>query len=242
MFFWCIVTELSLWSSSCKLLEWSQYINVKALSCKLLIFLLYWFAVIHPYEWTVIKLRWKVRIEKYSLFIFIHVVRNSSECMKFITGCFANLEIWWSKFNWLSNVTLRSFSNLVLEILFSLIFASELSFLLKSKWHSGLPFNPLFSNHSKTDFEDFTNWVITYSEVKYYFFLCSIVCYRLHSLQSLCHYEKETYLSLQKRNISDKNILNKSGPSIGHCGTPTTISNHELNCSFILSLCLRSVK
>ena len=48
------------------------------------------------------------------------------------------LEIWWLKFNWLSNVTPRSFSNLVLEILFSLIFASKLSFLLKSRWHLNL--------------------------------------------------------------------------------------------------------
>ena len=42
----CIVTELSLWSSSSISLEWSQYINLSFLSCKLLIFLfieLLWF-------------------------------------------------------------------------------------------------------------------------------------------------------------------------------------------------------
>ena len=76
------------------------------------------------------------------------------------------MEIWWLKFNWLSNVTTRRFSNLVLEILFSLIVASNLSFLLKSNWKlSGLSFNPLFSNHSTIDFEGFSNWLITFSGV-----------------------------------------------------------------------------
>ena len=49
-------------------------------------------------------------------------------------------------------------------------------------------------------------------------------------------------MSLQKRNISHKNILNKSGPNIDSCGTPTTISYHELNWSFISTLCSLSVK
>ena len=42
--------------------------------------------------------------------------------------------------------------------------------------------------------------------------------------------------------IFNKIILNKSGLSIDPCGTPATISSHELNWSFILNLCLRSVK
>ena len=39
IFFWCNVTELSPCSSYRKLLEWSQYINLSAISCKLLILL-----------------------------------------------------------------------------------------------------------------------------------------------------------------------------------------------------------
>ena len=58
------------------------------------------------------------------------------------------------------------FSNFVLEILCSLIFASKFTFLLKSKWHlSGFAVIPLFSNHSKMDIEDFSNWPITASGV-----------------------------------------------------------------------------
>ena len=57
------------------------------------------------------------------------------------------------------------------------------------------------------------------------FFLCSMVCHGLHRSSML----------LQKRNISHKNIFKKSGRSIGPCGTPTAISNHELNWSFILT-------
>ena len=60
--------------------------------------------MIHPYEGTVIKLRWKVRIEKYSSFIFLDAVGNSSECMKFIMAVLQILEIRWLKFSWLSNV------------------------------------------------------------------------------------------------------------------------------------------
>ena len=60
--------------------------------------------MIHPYEGTVIKLRWKVRIEKYSSFIFLDAVGNSSECMKFIMGVLQILEVRWLKFSWLSNV------------------------------------------------------------------------------------------------------------------------------------------
>ena len=134
------------------------------------------------------------------------------------------------KFNWLSNGSRRRFSHLVLKIVFSLILASKFYFLLKSKWHlSGLAFIPLFSNHSKMDVENFSNWFITSSRV----FLCSMLCYFLLSLQSLCHYKKET---------SHKNISNKSGLSIDPCVTLTTISTHELNWSFILTLYLRSVK
>ena len=41
-----------------------NYLNDhKALSCKAIDFFVYWFVGIHPYEWTVIKLRWKVRTE-----------------------------------------------------------------------------------------------------------------------------------------------------------------------------------
>ena len=75
-------------------------------------------------------------------------------------------------------------------------------FLHKSMWHFlGTVFIPLFPNHSKTDFEEFSDRLITSSGV-----FLSIKCYCLHSLQSLCHYEKEIY--------HKRNILNKSGPSI----------------------------
>ena len=46
--------------------------------------------MIHLYEGTIIKLRQKVLTEKYSSFKFIDVVGDPSDCMKFISGCFAN--------------------------------------------------------------------------------------------------------------------------------------------------------
>ena len=80
-----------------------------------------------------------------------------------------------------------------------------------------MAFIPLFSSHSKMDFEDFSNWLITSSGIfpKQYGVLSSA--------------ELAKPMSLQKRNISHKKILNESRPSVDSCDTPATISNHELN-------------
>ena len=143
------------------------------------------------------------------------------------------MEIWWLKFNWLLNVTPRTFSNLVLEILFSLIIASKFSFLLKSKYiRIAYRYIVYRDSLSCRYFQTIQIQVLKISQIKLLlpldFSLCNMVCYR-----SLCHYKKET---------SHKNILNESSPSIDLCGTPTTIFHHEMNWSFILTFCVRPVK
>ena len=115
---------------------------------------------------------------------------------------FANVEVWWLKFKWLSNVTPRPFSNLVLEVLFSLIFTSKLYFYIKACDTFWERFSfPYFQSIQKQILRIFLIDLLLPLE-----FFLSIKCYCLHSLQSLCHYEKEMY--------HKRNILNKSGPSI----------------------------
>ena len=102
----------------------------------------------------------------------------------------------------------------------------KICILLKSKWHvSGLPFIALFSNHSKRDFEDFSNWLVTYSGVFPMQYGLLLSAWLAKSV-------------ITKKETSHKNILNKSNHSIDPCGTPIKTSNHELIWSFILTLCL----
>ena len=146
---------------------------------------------------------------------------NSCESMKFITGCFANFGNMVIKVSFIIKCYTEKFFKSCISINICLkifIFTSEKMTLNRIGFYSII-------------FKPFRNGFVGFLWLNYYY----LWSFSYSVLYVIVYVACKIYTSLQKRNIK---MWYKSGPSIDPCGTPATISNHQLNWSFIWTLCL----
>ena len=111
------------------------------------------------------------------------IKEDTVSAYKFGLALLRKLSTWLSNFKWLSMVTPRNFSLLLLVILKFDTWAIGFSSVLSRRWYlSALAFIPLLLNHWKRSYAFFLNVLEHHQN----YHKCSKECYRYDRMQYLC--------------------------------------------------------